>query len=178
MTCGGPTVEGTYSADGGIQDDEEGEGDTSEDEGDTGGTQDDEQEEPVIPDDLAEGLTWIYVDGAALGLRIGETFSNSVDGADVAVTGVGVSGGWSYDMSYLVEYDTDTDIGWYAFDEGWYRINMRTQSEWAMFWQDCLSSSTSSELCHENQDMSHALCFQVQAGELSPLSHTDCRSME
>ena len=162
-------------------DDDWGDSDT----GDTG-LQDDsedqeqEQDDPDddLPDDFGEGLSWIRIDGASIGLRVGEVFGASVSGEDVAATGVGVDSGWGYSTTNLADYESSTDMAWYDLSSGWYRMTMRTSSEWAMYNHFCASSSSSSDLCHENSDGTYALCFQVQGGAIETLSTADCRTLE
>lgn len=134
--------------------------------------------EDDLPDDLGEGLSWIRVDGVSLGLHVDEVFSSSVDENDIVTTGVGIDSGWGYNTYNLTDYDSTTDMAWYEFSNGWYRMTMRTSSEWAMYYYFCQSSSSSSELCHENIDGSYALCFEAQGGELNSLSTSDCRTLE
>lgn len=145
-------------------------------------SEDETAEEPAesddLPDDLGEGLDWIRVDGDELGLKIDEVFTDSVDGEEVVATGEGLGTGWSYDTSHLVDYDDDTDMGWYGFGDGSYRVTMRTTDEWAMYHTFCASSSQTSELCHQNSDGSYALCFTVFDDELAPMSTSACQALE
>ncbi len=163
----------------------------TEDTGDTGGDddpidtggeippEDDDTDEPPdeLPDDLAEGLDWIRADGDAVGLKVSEVFSGSVDGEDVAVVGEG-NGGWGYSPSYLVRYDAATDMAWYDFSSGEYRVTWRTEDEWALYYTMCMSASDASDLCHENQDGTYSLCFAVAAGEVGQMSQADCQLLE
>lgn len=129
-------------------------------------------------DDLGEGLSWIRVDGAWIGLHVPEVFSSLVHGSEVAATGTGVNGSWDYSTSNLVTYETEDDMAWYELSTGWYRMTMRTSSEWAIYNHYCASSTYASDLCHENMDGSYALCFEVSSGRVRTLSSADCRTLE
>ncbi|MBT3230566.1 M23 family metallopeptidase [Candidatus Uhrbacteria bacterium] len=154
--------------------------DDQQDTGDEQDEQDDPDDDPVddLPDDLGEGLSWIRVDGGYIGLRVAEVFDSSVDGEDVAATGVGVDSGWGYNGSNLADYESETDMAWYELSTGWYRMTMRTSSEWAIYNHYCASTSSTSDLCHENADGSYALCFEVSSGEVQTLSSADCATLE
>ncbi len=153
-----------------------GEPDVQDDPSDDGREQDDPSD--YLADNLGEGLSWVRIDGPWIGLQVSETFSSSVNGNDVAATGVGVDSGWGYSSADLAEYDSETDMAWYGLYDGWYRMTMRTSSEWAIYNHYCASSSSTSDLCHENTDGSYALCFEVEDGEVYTLSSSDCRTLE
>jgi len=130
------------------------------------------------PDDLNENLDWIAVDGAAVGINVSMTFPSGTDGTTVAATGYGIDTDWGYEDGNVDYYDEDTDFAWYEFDDGRYRVTFRTQSEWAMYNTYCESDTQKSDLCHQNQDTSFALCFETHQNSISPLSTSECREME
>ncbi len=165
------------------QDDEGDEGDeqaSEDDAGDESDVDEDESDEDSgeFPDDLGEGLDWIRTDGSSVGLVVAEVFSSSVNGEDVAVTGEGISGGWGYSSTFLTDYDASTDVAWYDFPHGEYRVTWRTSSDWALYYEQCMSTSETSSLCHENGDGSYALCFESGSAGIQAMSTADCQNLE
>jgi hypothetical protein len=141
-----------------------------------------------VPDDLGEGLSWLRVDGASVGLLLStDIFASSVSGDEVCVTGSGINGAWDCDEGHdMVDYDVSTGFMWYLFpdstSETRYRVTWysEVESEWAQFAEECGNASTDSALCYANQGAQgegYSLCFEVVDNFVYALDDIFCVGM-
>ena len=167
-------------------DDTSGDDDTVSDDDDTVGDDDDvaDDDDDTVGDDDTEDpevdcdLDWIEVNGAELALLYECVYFGSQNPYYVVLVGYGLGGAydWGYGSGQAVYWDGDymsLDFDTSGLSEGLFRVNMRTESDWANL--NCPGDPYG--FCYENtaaQGYGDSLCFWYEYGGLYPATVNEC----